>query len=64
MGKLKDLCLNWQEMYDCGIPMEYTIDKFNWFDAKEPPRFDDGKWYREKKIPLEEHQSNDDYLPK
>ena len=30
MGKLKDLCLNWQEMYDCGIPMEYTIDKFGY----------------------------------
>jgi len=60
MGKLKDYLLKHQEKFDSGIPLEYSRDNFNWFDAKERPDFGDGKWYR---VKVEEHQSNDPIIP-
>ena len=60
MGKIKDLILDWIESYEAGIPMEWSKDRVNWFDAKEMPRFGDGNWYRKK---VEEHQANDYYIP-
>jgi len=63
MSKLKDLIMTWAEMYDAGVPMEWSIDKFNWFDAKEPPQFTDGKYYREKRITKDTSQNDDEHSP-
>ena len=61
MGKIKEMIMNWGEMYDSGIPMEFTRDQKNWFDAVDAPQFNDGRYYREK---IMEHQSEDNILPK
>ena len=64
MSKIKDLIMSWEEMYDEGIPMEWTLDHFNWFDAITPPILSDGKWYREKESNITPtHQSDDPILP-
>ena len=64
MGKIKDLIMSWREMYNSGIPMEWSFDTFNWFDATEQPEFNDGKWYREKNPPAKKPIDGDYNPPK
>jgi len=62
MGKCKSALMNWQELFDSGVALEYTNNYKEWHDVTERPEVGIHSWYREKEIP--KYQSDDNYLPK
>ena len=57
MSKIGQLIIEWQEMWDEGIPLIKAKDFIEWTDAKERPTESDGYWYKQKDI--EEYQCDD-----